>query len=49
MSKDALIGYTGAASVSIPFVGKSTAGTSNGPSKETIRMAGVSWPGKKGK
>ena len=44
MAKDSLLGNSGAASVSIPFVGSATAGKSEGPTKSTIRMAGVSDP-----
>jgi hypothetical protein len=46
-----LIGYSGAANVEIPFCGSKGvgAGKEKGPYKETIRMSGVSFPGKKGK
>lgn len=44
MAKDALIGYTGAADVKIPFCGSSTAGKTEGPTKSTIRLAGVKDP-----
>ena len=45
--KNALLGFCGEASISIPFVGAATAGKKVGNSKSTIRMAGVADPFKR--